>query len=415
VAVLDPDNDGISDSTDLDDDNDGILDTVECPLIEVYTWSRTNDSRLVQSLPITITGSTTQTTIVNQQVPGTYEGNWKLIASNVFPDATGKVTVVMRPNSTSNGTIVLADAMRIVRGNTSVIIDNQDATGYTEQGVWYGWGGTGSYKGQDRFAGEVNTAYTATWTFICLSLSDTDNDGILDSRELDSDGDGCPDAIEGGAVFTTANTTATGALSGPVSSAAATLGIPTLAGTGQGVGVSQNAAVNGCLDTDNDAIPDLEDLDDDNDGILDINEQTTCLNNGLVTPLSATASPAYAGNGTSTIDGSAFSGVGLSAVVTAPADVVGTLYFLDGLTSPFVEYTMPANSNVSSVVLWAPDVLNYGVGDGPVKDFTVEVTYGSGQIFTSSMFTKATKGTPTKSCNKSKSFKYFVFTVEVHL
>jgi hypothetical protein len=108
---------------------------------------------------------------------------------------------------------------------------------------------------------------------IC-SASDTDGDGIVNSLDLDSDGDGCSDAIEGGAAFTATNTTTTGALSGSVSNAAATLGVPTLAGTGQTIGSSQNGAINACTDTDTDGIPDIEDVDDDNDGVLDTAEQS---------------------------------------------------------------------------------------------------------------------------------------------
>jgi hypothetical protein len=118
---------------------------------------------------------------------------------------------------------------------------------------------------------------------------DTDGDGIPDRLDLDSDGDGCADAIEGGASFTTANlvtSTIAGGNSGAgytgtstnsvtqnlgntVGSTATTLGVPTVAGTGQSFGFSQTGALNACLDTDIDGIPDVDDLDDDNDGILD--------------------------------------------------------------------------------------------------------------------------------------------------
>lgn len=86
---------------------------------------------------------------------------------------------------------------------------------------------------------------------------DTDGDGINDHLDLDSDNDGCLDAIEGGASFTTANlvnaggtvTVGTGSpasnqnLGNTVSNTASTMGIPTIAGTGQSIGDSQNAAI----------------------------------------------------------------------------------------------------------------------------------------------------------------------------
>jgi hypothetical protein len=53
-----------------------------------------------------------------------------------------------------------------------------------------------------RFA-TVSVSADAITKLVC----DTDNDGIANSLDLDSDGDGCSDAIEGGAAFTAANTT----------------------------------------------------------------------------------------------------------------------------------------------------------------------------------------------------------------
>ncbi|MCI3938281.1 thrombospondin type 3 repeat-containing protein [Chryseobacterium aahli] len=117
--------------------------------------------------------------------------------------------------------------------------------------------------------------------------TDTDSDGIPNNLDLDSDGDGCTDAIEGGAAFTTANlVTATGTIStqtpnqnlgNTVGSTATTTGVPTIAGTGQSVGQSQNSTISECLDSDNDGVPNICDLDDDNDGILDIQENTCVL------------------------------------------------------------------------------------------------------------------------------------------
>ncbi|WP_375448421.1 Ig-like domain-containing protein [uncultured Fibrella sp.] len=82
---------------------------------------------------------------------------------------------------------------------------------------------------------------------------DVDNDGIWNYLDLDSDGDGCPDALEGGANFTSANlvnSTMAGGSSGVtanlgnnVSSASATMGVPVIAGLGQTTGASQNSAI----------------------------------------------------------------------------------------------------------------------------------------------------------------------------
>lgn len=93
---------------------------------------------------------------------------------------------------------------------------------------------------------------------------DTDADGLPDYLDLDSDGDGCSDAIEGGGAFTASNLVNsampggnsgvgyTGTSTSPiiqnlgntVGSTATTMGVPTIAGTGQTAGDSQNAAAN---------------------------------------------------------------------------------------------------------------------------------------------------------------------------
>ncbi|WP_131725963.1 GEVED domain-containing protein [Chryseobacterium aquaticum] len=95
-----------------------------------------------------------------------------------------------------------------------------------------------------------------------LTLCDTDDDGIPNHLDLDSDNDGCPDAIEGGASFTSANLVNssmpggnTGASSGtfnqPITqnlgntvntvSSSTRYGVPTIAVSGQTLGTSQTA------------------------------------------------------------------------------------------------------------------------------------------------------------------------------
>jgi gliding motility-associated-like protein len=145
-----------------------------------------------------------------------------------------------------------------------------------------------------------------------------------------------------------------------------------------------------CLDSDGDSVVDLLDIDDDNDGVLDSTEQTSCSTPITLTPTSATSSPVYGGStATRTIDGTGFSGTGLSALATAPATLENAWLLKEPETAGFIEYLMPVNSHVGGVALWAPDAFNYGGGDGPPKDFTVEVTYNGGRTFTSQIFTTA--------------------------
>ncbi|WP_165790462.1 beta strand repeat-containing protein [Chryseobacterium sp. MYb7] len=158
---------------------------------------------------------------------------------------------------------------------------------------------------------------------------DTDSDGIPDYLDLDSDGDGCPDAVEGGGGFTNANlVTATGSLAtqspnknlgNTVGSTATTMGIPTIAGTGQNIGVSQNSNVNACTDSDGDGITNVYDLDNDNDGILDVNEKTCPLTGQTIRIGYIPNSRDLDGDTGYTFDGSLMSGSG-ALKLTNPAN-----------------------------------------------------------------------------------------------
>jgi uncharacterized repeat protein (TIGR01451 family) len=69
--------------------------------------------------------------------------------------------------------------------------------------------------------------------------ADTDGDGIPNILDLDSDGDGCFDALEGGSAFTPVNIDSNGRLVGSISAS----GVPTVAGVGQSIGISQNSSI----------------------------------------------------------------------------------------------------------------------------------------------------------------------------
>ncbi|WP_461130462.1 beta strand repeat-containing protein, partial [Spirosoma aerophilum] len=288
-ACLDSDNDGVADLDDLDDDNDGILDTVECPNLStysVYTYSRYDVSH-ASNIPFSIVGNTTTVGTFNQTTAAsniTYNTvGWKLLATNVVSDASQKITVTIAPDAATTGSFLLADAMLITNGVNTYVIDESNTAGFSKTGAWTGQSFAGSYLNSNWVSSAPHTGKTATWEFSNIpnasSICDTDGDGISNHLDRDSDGDGCADAIEGGASFTLANLTPAGALTGTVSSATATYGIPTIAGAGQTIGFSQNEATNACTDTDGDGIADIDDLDDDNDGILDTDE---CNPNNLV-------------------------------------------------------------------------------------------------------------------------------------
>jgi len=292
-ACTDTDPDGIPDVDDLDDDNDGILDAVEAPSC-YFTASEAN---AIASISTGLTISTGTTPLLFNGVLTTATPNFAFTAAQALANANLFTVTYPTPvnltsltivNATSLGTSATAKLQGSVDGTTwvdltsaavsiattanKVFTVNQNAGEYPSYRVLGVATATSLANPVFEITSILNAAYDPSGHPKATCTVDTDNDGLTDNLDLDSDGDGCPDAIEGGAAFTAANTTATGALSGSVSSAAATLGVPTSAGAGQAVGNSQNGAVNACTDTDTDGIADIDDLDDDNDGILDLVE-----------------------------------------------------------------------------------------------------------------------------------------------
>ena len=118
-------------------------------------------------------------------------------------------------------------------------------------------------------------------TFTCIQndpaatgTKDTDGDGVFDHLDNDSDGDGCFDSFEGGDTILAINIDTNGRLKGTVN----TFGISNTVNqtNGQAIGSSTDANIVSCacpfpsgIDTDNDGLDNICDVDDDNDGILD--------------------------------------------------------------------------------------------------------------------------------------------------
>ncbi|WP_394751237.1 beta strand repeat-containing protein [Spongiimicrobium salis] len=131
---------------------------------------------------------------------------------------------------------------------------------------------------------------------------DTDADDILDSGDLDSDGDGCNDVIEAG--FTDDNDDG---LLGDLPITVDANGIVTSGTdgyTGTDPRVIDSNLVALICDTDNDGIAPLVDLDDDNDGILDTEERASIAPFNFVT--SSFNIPRNGGSSTQNIDLSSF-------------------------------------------------------------------------------------------------------------
>ncbi|NRS94155.1 thrombospondin type 3 repeat-containing protein, partial [Frigoriflavimonas asaccharolytica] len=298
-GYLDSDGDNITNICDLDDDNDGILDTLECNL-----FAATNAGFETPNITLAPYNSTTFA-LVNE----TATAGWKTTATDHVieiwrsgfggvPSAEGDQFAELNANQVSTlyqnftlngnaGTISWSvkhrgrsgvDVARVRMGTTlAAVADVATMTdGNTAWGTY-----TGTYTvpaGQTNLTiafESVSSVGGATFgnfldeiRFTFLEDCDIDGDGIPNNLDLDSDNDGCPDAVEGGGTIVDSqlqnstmaggNTGATSGtynlpvirnIPGPVNttSGAANYGVPTLAGTGQSVGSSQNPAINSCV------------------------------------------------------------------------------------------------------------------------------------------------------------------------
>ncbi|MEM8964820.1 MAG: Ig-like domain-containing protein [Bacteroidota bacterium] len=209
---LDWDGDGVLDDADLDDDNDGILDTEE------------DDDPDTDGDP-----KTNFTDTDGDNIPDAYDldSDGDGIPDNIEAQATGSYTA---PNG-----------------------DNA-ATYTANQGV--------------------NSAYLGGLTPIDADLIYPGADNIPDFRDLDSDNDGIPDQTEANLVLSGVdfdndgldnNLDATTGLDDPNGKINTPTNLPNTDGVG-------DIDVRDAKDTDGDGVLDVNDFDDDNDGILDTDE-----------------------------------------------------------------------------------------------------------------------------------------------
>ncbi|MDB9928586.1 hypothetical protein OAD34_08480, partial [Flavobacteriaceae bacterium] len=310
-SCVDTDSDGVNDVFDIDDDNDGVLDTEEGCQILAYdlttlTWETGTGMTVSTPDSSTLTGASggwksalsTQTFSLPLDISFTYSGtsgntmvgfapensavvdNWNVTSAYGFYITNGATqrrydaTInTSTPNTSEKIHRVVIDAA----GNLTTYIDGQVT--YQQTGL-----SNGDYKvylatnaNPNQPALENVALRTANYPLSCEL--DTDGDGTPNGLDLDSDGDGCSDALEAGATTnTTANYVFTGAVG--VNGFADTLetvadnGVLNYASTYSPYAISDFLA--GCIDTDNDGVNDLLDIDDDNDGILDATESPSC-------------------------------------------------------------------------------------------------------------------------------------------
>lgn len=330
-SIDDADGDGISDIDDVDDDNDGILDSVESPCLNNVAVPNPNPATSVTNSGLTINiavnnGTTSSITDSGVGFAGIQPAQGAIFTYTFSPltrnlklwfadldnreylkvnyyDKDGNRIADMLPYITTD---VGAAKNLSYDAAYGLLIDptnnaggtNNASTQYLEVTTPFAISKVEVTYNATRKDG---TAYGSTANTpeiyikgLCVS-KDSDNDGIPDYLDLDSDGDGCSDAREGGANITTSQlVTAAGTVNGGsttvnqnlcalttcVSTTGANIGLPQFTTlptgysntTGQSVGSSVENFKNDCIDSDADGVPDWQDIDDDNDGILDTDE-----------------------------------------------------------------------------------------------------------------------------------------------
>ncbi|MEZ4910139.1 MAG: discoidin domain-containing protein [Saprospiraceae bacterium] len=293
----DNDGDGVLNSEDLDDDNDGIkdVDELNCNTVNV---SKTG---VVVTKPSNVTYTFKAGTTIQNVVDGVdnnnnvlYSPSGTLVNSPLmvfqFPTPV-KLTSIEFGHYLNQQLFSNTTKYKIQASNDGVTwVDVSSELTYNNTS-----GNQTSYNGNTASFPEPSTAYTyyrmfgtspvssgggwlteVYFTSQTCALTDVDNDGIPNQYDLDSDGDGCPDAIEGASYLTSSQLNPDGSLAGAVNP----LGIPTVFGSPQtaGTSLSETTFDPSCAnvpDSDGDGIVDTIDLDDDNDGVLD-SEETTC-------------------------------------------------------------------------------------------------------------------------------------------
>jgi hypothetical protein len=285
----DNDSDGIGDGCDLDDDNDGILDIDECEAC--FNTGFKNGG-----FESPVIGTSTYVIINESTVPGwrtTATDNQIEIWSTGFlgtPSAQGNQFAELNANQVS--TLYQEFCLNGKSGVVNWSVKHRGRDGVDVATVSFG--PTISNLSVATTMTDGNTAwgtYSGTYTiptgqmtlviaFVSVSsanghisignfiedvrieiiqgCADTDGDGIIDSRDTDSDNDNCPDAIEGNKSFTFANIQNDRLIGG-----VGINGVPTAAAGGQLIGVSQNNLASDCIETCSDG------LDNNGNGLID--------------------------------------------------------------------------------------------------------------------------------------------------
>ncbi|MDT7831567.1 PA14 domain-containing protein [Flavobacteriaceae bacterium S356] len=257
LSKLDTDGDGVPDKDDIDDDNDGILDTVEATLSgTAYAPIGDEDG---DGLPNYLD-------VFDNNLAGGDSSNTSYVDANsdgipdVFDFDNDGIPNHLDLDSDNDGIPDNIEA-QTTAGYIAPAADNA-ATYTTNNGL------NSAYVGQAFISSPTNTDGTDEADYRDLN---SDNDATSDTTEANlilngTVGDnGLDNSYDNGDDYTDVN---------GVFDNTQTDNFPD---TGPGSDVNwRDSGIDGTLDTDGDGVPNDVDIDDDNDGILDVDEQSVC-------------------------------------------------------------------------------------------------------------------------------------------
>ncbi|MEX0274544.1 MAG: gliding motility-associated C-terminal domain-containing protein [Flavobacteriaceae bacterium] len=241
---VDTDNDGIGNDCDLDDDNDGIWDTEECEAINIenygtFGWDATGTARDLQNPPggnYTFAASNSgsgQYAIISRNTSGWHTpGKWEDLAGadtghdndaylavngaaatqEVFlsediqlPQGIAQTIQVQVANPTLNASAFPIEVGMRLRDDGGAIVASISSGVISGSNIWHVMSLPITPTGTDYTLEMYNISLGASGNDFAvdgirfshgIQCQDLDGDGLVESLDLDSDGDSCPDALE---------------------------------------------------------------------------------------------------------------------------------------------------------------------------------------------------------------------------
>lgn len=271
-TIVDSDGDTVVDLSDFDDDNDGITDDAECGTYTRYwsgapTITGTNTARGVAgSVGYTYTSSTSVQTTGNIFGFGNFPVSYGLVNQECIQNLAANTNTVTFDQPVVNPIFMFASignpglfvnidfqypivvqwSQNVTQGSSTQITGNEGYAVIVVPGIYTSV--TFSYANAESY---VNFQFGYSVRDFC----DSDGDGVANIVDLDSDNDGCPDYIEGSGSYTTSNGVTAGgtltdgngnAITQNLGNTVNAQGMPTVAGSGQTAGTSQNVNAVGC-------------------------------------------------------------------------------------------------------------------------------------------------------------------------